>query len=243
MSASRCLPPGWRAYSKDSLSEVAAVLQDVARARIGAGSSADGAGGEAAARPEAGGEVGLAHRGRVAQQQRGGEEVAPPPRRRRGPRPRAVHPASGRGGPSERGREGRDRPRRGRARRRAPRRPRARGQRAQDVEADDVARAFPDAVERRLAVEPRQGGPRRSPCRRGTPSPRRCVGARLRPVLGDAPADAGEARPPARPRVEGGATRSRAPPRASTSSAMSARTVRISGWSIRRRPKALRCAA
>ena len=46
--------------------------------------------------------------------------------------------------------------------------------RAQHVEAHDVARAFPDRVDRRLAIEPRAAAsPRRSRCRRGTPSPRR----------------------------------------------------------------------
>ena len=120
--------------------------------------------------------------------------------------------------------------------------------RAQHVEADHVAGALPDRVERRLAVEARQDRtPRRSRCRRGTPSPRRSSrGARLhtqylptavamrakralarvarRLVVG---ARQPQHRAPSRPR-----TRARGRPARSASAA--ARRSRL--------PKALRCA-
>jgi len=118
--------------------------------------------------------------------------------------------------------------------------------RAQDVEAHHVARALPDRVERHLAVESAPSGrPRRSRCRPAPPSPpppapgRACRSSTSPPGSGRAAA----ATAPRRPARRRPARRIASAVAASDSSARSASTLRISGWSARRFPNATRCAA
>ena len=123
----------------------------------------------------------------------------------------------------------------------------AAGQRAQDVEGHDVARALPDRAQRRLAVQARH--PRRLDV---------AVAAQalqcLESVAGGALADVvlghrgGQALEGVGARIGGGLVVGAREAQgdavaASDSMARSASTLTMSGWSARRLPNALRCAA
>ena len=118
--------------------------------------------------------------------------------------------------------------------------------RALDVEAHHVAGAFPDRVDRRLAIEARAAAlPRRSRCRPALPSPRpRPPVARLQiQYFAAGVSNARQQR--ARASCACGASNARASRSASavaasTSSARSASTLRISGCSASARPNAMR---
>ena len=118
------------------------------------------------------------------------------------------------------------------------------GERAQHVERDDVARALPDRHHRLLAVAPgEREATRCSRCRRGTRAPRtRGAGRAWSPSTSRRASRGGGARRPRSDASASNACASRRPVSiaASDSSARSASTAVIAGWSTRSLPNAAR---